>query len=246
MSGKKYTSEHTVLYYESEKTQKMTLPMLLNVVIQVSGEQTAQYKEVNETMEKEGYAWIVLQHSFEIERMPVTNETIHIETRAIQYNKFFCYREFILTGEEGEELVKFLMVFAIIDLEKRKMIHIPDSLVEPYGAPFVKRPMRITRPDKVDEEDMTTSTYSVRYFDIDGNDHVNNSRYIEWMLDSLGAEFLTNHQIKSGNIKFEKELLYGQTIDSKASVKDATYGKKTMHQIVSSDETHCSASFTWA
>jgi len=245
MSGKRYGSIHNVLYYECEKTHRMTLSMLLNVLIQVSGEQSVKLGLSDEKMAELGYAWIVLQHSFSVKRMPRANETIHVETQATQYNKFFCYRNFYVKDDNGEELVNFTMVFAILDMEKRKMIRIPAEVVEPYGAPFEKGLLRVPRPVELNEEDAGSSTYNVRYFDIDANNHVNNSKYIEWMLDSLGADFLTEHELKSGNIKFEKELLYGQHVTSLASVSEKTDNIQTAHRIQTADCVHCTASFEW-
>jgi|SRR5690625_3022461 len=245
MEGKKYSSLHNVLYYESEKTHRMTLPMLLNVLIQVSGEQSTELGLSEEKMAEMGYAWIVLQHEFKIKRMPRTNETIEVETHALQYNKFFCYRKFNVTGENGEHLVDFLMVFAVLDLDKRKMIRIPDEVVSPYEAPFVKRPLQIKRPEELAEAEATSMTYQVRYFDIDANNHVNNSKYIEWMFDVLGSDFLTNHEVKSGNIKFEKEVFYGQRVNAMASIKKEGGKTGSAHRIQTEEGTHCIASFTW-
>lgn len=244
MSALEYTSTHQVLYYECEKTKRLTLPMLLNILIQVSGEQSAHLGLGDDKMEEMGYAWIVLQHTFEVTRMPQTNETIQIMTKARQYNKFFCYRDFFVRGEQGENLVTFTMVFAILDRNQRKMVRIPKELVEPYGAPFEKGLVRIPKPTVLDEKDAASALYRVRYFDIDGNDHVNNSKYIEWMLDMLGAEFLASHELKSGTIKFEKELVYGQMVNCLASLSEKD-GAQSSHRIQTDNQIHCTASFEW-
>lgn len=245
MSGKRYKSKHKVLYYECEKTYRMTLSMLLNVLIQVSGEQSSALGLGDEKMGELGYAWIVLQHAFDIHRMPVTNELIEIETQARQYNSFFCYRDFYVYSETGTLLVEFTMVFAIMDRNERKMIRIPEEIVSPYGAPFKKGLIRIPRPSKVDEKIADSSFYTIRYFDIDVNDHVNNAKYIEWMLDALGEEFLKNKRLKTGTIKFEKELLYGQTAESKSSRLHTKEKTVTAHEIRTEAGFHCSASFEW-
>lgn len=253
MSGKRYSSIHKVVYYECDKTQKMTVQMLLNLLIQVSGEQSARLGLTDAKMEESGMAWIVLQHLFEINRMPNNNETIEVETAARQYNKFFCYRDFTVKSETGGVLVSFTMVFAIMDIHERKMIQISDKMVKPYEAPLVKKPIRNPRPQVIEEETADSSIYRVRYFDIDANDHVNNSKYIEWMFDMLGEKFLTGHIVKKGNIKFEKEILYGQPVECLVSLFDHVESQKTVkeksvqsaHRIQTAGQIHCTASFEW-
>lgn len=246
MSGKKYSSNHHVLYYECDKTQRMTMQMLLNLLIQVSGEQSNELGLTEEKMTEMGVAWIVLQHMFTVTRMPVTNEVITVETSAKQYNKFFCYRDFIVTNQAGETLVALTMVFAVLDIEKRKMTHISDEMVARYEAPLVKRPIRTPRPLLIDEEIVDSSTYRVRYFDIDANNHVNNSKYVEWMFDMLGADFLSQHEVKSGTIKFEKEVLYGSPVECQASFAETSDSIQTAHRIQSEGNVNCTASFEWS
>ena len=245
MNRRSYSSSHHVLYYECEKTQRMSLSMLLSVMIQVTREQSDFLGLTDEKMYEMGYAWIVLQHVFSVNRMPRTDEEIEVETIVKQYNKYFCYRDFYVRDMRGEELVHLTMVFAILDIEKRKMIQIPEEVVGPYDVPLVKKPLRIPRPTPLNEEKSISITYRIRYLDIDGNDHVNNSKYVEWMFDVLGEEFMANHELKSGNIKFEKELTYGQKVDCFASSSIEEKGIYSEHQIQTKGAIHCSASFEW-
>ncbi len=245
MNRRSYSMTHHVLYYECEKTQRMTLSMLLSVMIQVTREQGEFLNLTEEKMGQMGYGWIVLQHVFSVNRMPLTDEEIEIETIVKQYNKYFCYREFYVRNMQGEELVQLTMVFALLDIEKRKMTQIPEAIVAPYDVPLVKKPLRIPKPTLVKEECAQYNLYRIRYFDIDANDHVNNSKYVEWMFDGLGEEFMTNHELKSGNIKFEKELLYGQEVTCVVSHTTKGYEITSEHRVQTELGTHCSASFEW-
>mgnify|MGYP000688892819 FL=1 len=42
-------------------------------------------------------------------------------------------------------------------------------------------------------ENPIETLYRVRYFDLDMNGHVNNSKYLEWMLDVFDLDFLTKY-----------------------------------------------------
>lgn len=246
MSGKIYEKEHQIKYYECDTTQKITISMLLNIMLHVSGEQSYLLGVGDEVVAEKGLAWIIIQYGVEVERMPAFYESITITTQATSYNKLFCYRTFNVYDEKGNLCVTVKSTFALMNVEERKMVRVPDELVAPYESEFSKKLIRTPKPEKIDEEIMIFKEYRVRYLDIDSNRHVNNSKYIEWAIDTLNLEFLTTHEIESMTIKFEKEVHYGQLIHSEMSATTDQDNKViTAHRIVTEGVTNCEASIVW-
>lgn len=246
MSGKVYKKEHQIKYYECDTTQKMTVSMLLNIMLHVSGEQSYSLGVGDEVLAEKGLAWIILQYEVNVDRMPAFYETINITTQATSYNKLFCYRTFKVYDEEGNLCVTVNSTFALMNIKERKMARVPDEIVAPYGSEFSKKLIRSPKPEKVDEETMLSKEYRVRYLDIDSNRHVNNSKYVEWVMDTLDLEFLTSHEIENMTIKFEKEVHYGQLIHSEMSLTKQEEGKVlTAHRIVTEGIINCEASILW-
>ena len=108
--AKKYTKKHEVSYYECDINQTMTFPSMLGVVIKTSEDQF-----VNSF----GLTWVITNYSMEINRLPRVGEVISVTTQAMEYNKFFCYRNFWIHDEDGEELVKIESVFVLMDFGNR-------------------------------------------------------------------------------------------------------------------------------
>ena len=52
----------------------------------------------------------------------------------------------------------------------------------------------------------------VEYADLDVNGHVNNVRYVEWALETMGAEHHTAHEVAEMEIHFRSEAVYGDTV----------------------------------
>jgi len=103
--------------------------------------------------------------------------------------------------------------------ETRKIVTIPERIIAPSHSEKVKMIPRLSRPKKLTEADqLMTKQYRVRYFDIDGNGHVNNSRYFDWLLDALPMSFLTRHNLTSINIRFENEVQYHHIVTSEATL----------------------------
>lgn len=245
MSGEIYKAKHLVKYYECDTTKKMTLPMLSNIMIHTSGEQSHLLGVGDDFVNELGLSWVILQYEMKFTRVPEFAEEITITTQALSYNKLFCYREFKVFDANGEECVTALTTFALINTEKRKMARIPEEIITPYNVEFNKKLVRTPKPEKIGEEAASTE-YRVRFLDIDRNQHVNNSKYFDWALDSLEYDFLTSHELDYVNIKFEKEVHYGNEITSSVSMTELEDGRvSTAHQISTGDTINCELSIIW-
>lgn len=65
------------------------------------------------------------------------------------------------------------------------------------------------------EFDFTPDTTVERlpvYSDMDYNGHVNNARYIEWIMDLFPLEHFYSHKTAEIDIKYEQEIKYGQRV----------------------------------
>lgn len=236
--GIKFQQKYKVPYYETEISGKMKLPTIFNVALQVSGEQSTVLERSDEYVKSLGLTWIVTEYLVELTRLPSFNEEIIIETEATSYNKFFCYRRFTFKDEKGDILLTIDSTWCLINTETRKPAHVPDEIVAPYESEKVRT---IKRTEKIPAlENYRHKTYQVRYLDLDINQHVNNSKYLDWMFDSLDYDFLATHQVETLHLKYVKEVYYGTNIESR-NKKD---GLKTWHEIFS-NELNAQAVIEW-
>ena len=90
-------------------------------------------------------------------------------------------------------------------------------------------------------ENPEETTYHVRFFDLDLNGHVNNSKYLEWMYDVLDVAFLEEDIPHHINLKYVKEVHYGHDIKSRVE----TDGLITKHEIVTQGAVHAQARIEW-
>lgn len=218
--------------------------MLVNVLLEISGQQSALLDRGEDFVREMGYSWIIIHYDLHINRFPQAEETVEIETIATEYNKLFTYRDFYVRDKDNNTIIIVKTTFALMDLEKRKMARLPEIVIEPYEAEFSKRIRRNVKAKPVEKETASQKVFNVSYFDIDSNNHVNNSRYINWALDSLDEAFLTTHTIKSGVISFEKEVKENETVMS-LSNKYSEDEIFTTHHLSVNGMTNCTATFTW-
>ena len=101
-----------------------------------------------------------------------------------------------------------------MDPKTRKVSSVPDEIVAPFGSEKIKRIKRYPKITPITQGQFLP--YRVRFYDIDSNQHVNNAMYFNWLMDVLGYEFLTKHEVTQVTIRFDREVAYGHLIESKS------------------------------
>lgn len=175
-----FTETHEIPYYECDVTGHLTIPMILNIVIKTSEAQSNSLGRGTDYLAERGLGWVITQHEMTVTKLPKVGDKIQVSTKATSYNKFFCYRDFWIRNELGEECVHIQSTFIIMDLEKRKLTSVPDEVIIPFGC---EKSLKIKRGEKFAlPEPMLTKDYRIRFTDIDSNQHVNNTKYLDWMI----------------------------------------------------------------
>ena len=238
----KYTTPHEVTAYECDVNGTMKLSTMIAVAIQVSEEQSNQLNRGADFVQQFGLTWIVTNYQLFMQRLPKAGETVYVTTQAQEYNKYFCYRHFWITTQAGEELVRIETIFALMNVETRKMSSVSNEIIAPYESEKITKIKRYPKIEKV--KNGMSLPFRVRFYDIDGNQHVNNSIYFNWMMDVLGYDFLTKHVPAYMNIRFDKEVEYGNEIDSHYEIIQAET-LQTRHEIRIGEQTYCEALIEW-
>lgn len=242
MPGKKYSEQHRVVYYDTDLTGRLNVGKLGDILMLVSNDQSNDLGVSLQNMKKAGLGWVVTQHVLTVDRMPRVGEELTITTQATSYNRYFCYRDFFVQDQSGKQVAKMHSVFVMMDLKQRKMVRLVDEFINPYSADYTTKIERLPQPQMQGEvTEHNERTYRVRYTDIDINRHVNNIHYIDWMVDALDKDFLSQHDLVSLNIVYKKEVAYGDTIHSQV----AKNGLVTYHEIINDDAISCVAECHW-
>ncbi|MGT2754121.1 acyl-ACP thioesterase domain-containing protein [Streptococcus ovis] len=238
--GLRYEEEFTIPFAMTDVKQELILSQFISYCLGLSGRQSESVGRGDmDVFEQYGLVWVVTDYDIEIFRLPTYNETVRIVTEAISYNKFFCYRKFFIYDEAGNLIMDILSYFVLLDFETRKVAPVPDDLIAPYQSEKVKKIQRAPRYHVL--ENPESKDYRIRYFDIDMNGHVNNSKYLEWMYDALEYEFLLEHHPVHVQLKYVKEVSPGGHISSKVLLDNLT----SQHEIWSEGTVHAQAIITW-
>lgn len=161
--------------------------------------------------------WVMNRMRIEIHRLPGHREEIKVETWPAAMDKYFTKRDFRVWAADNELLVEATSNWLVMDIDTRGLIAIPEYIKE---AKFVVDRNNVAPiSDKVKYDNDQTSqsrNIQVSWFDIDINDHVNNIKYYQWILDSLEGSYLEKHRLKKIDITFKHEGKYGDKFISKS------------------------------
>ncbi|MGT2932849.1 acyl-ACP thioesterase domain-containing protein [Streptococcus catagoni] len=238
--GLKYKEKLTLPFDLCDVKHDAKLSSFLAYCLALSGKQSRLLKRSDEyILERYELVWIITDYEMTFERLPRFNESVWIETEATSYNKFFCYRQFRIFDADNHQIADILTHFALMSPESRKVAPIPVEIVEPFQSEFIKKLKRVARMDPLGEAE--EKIYQVRYYDIDMNGHVNNSKYLDWIYDVLGYEFLHHHRPSSVQLKYVKEVAPGGQITSCYRRE----GLRSYHEIRSDDVLNAQAIIEW-
>lgn len=243
--AQRYSIKHEIAYYECDINQQMTLPSLIQVMIKASEEQSDRLNRGSSYVNQLNLGWVITNYEIEVKRLPLLGEKIIFSTLATAYNKYFCYRDFFIEDEAGNCLVTVSSVFVLMDLSTRKIKAVDEEIIAPYESEKIKKIKRFNKMQPLSNP--KTSPFKVRFYDIDSNKHVNNAIYFNWLLDVLGYEFLSTHTIKNVNIRFDKEIEFGNVVDSyyETEITDNKDQIISRHQVKVSEELCCEAEILW-
>ena len=160
----------------------------------------------------ENISWVLTHLKVKMLRFPKWGETVSILTFPRGGRRIVAWRDFVLTGADGEELGHASSEWMIIDLASRKVVAIPEGVFA--AANTVRKPVFGDEPfPKLRWECSVASAdalvFRARRGDIDLNGHVNNVHYVEWLLESRPDEAGPCREL---DIVFKSETLAGEEV----------------------------------
>ena len=201
-----------------DKKRKLSLPGFFRIVEDtdtVDAEKIGVGKA--ESMDK-GRLWVFTRVYFEFYRYPDYLEEVEVETYSAPRQAFVFPRFDTIYDKKGHVLCKGSTYWALLDENTRHAVFRPD-----FDTPDYRRGEEMKAPEKIAKQDAEfVREHLVTYSDIDLNRHMNNTRYIELIIDSIDPSFLDTHEVASILINYDMEIHAGERVRLFAS-NDFTY-----------------------
>ncbi len=210
-------AEYRIRTREIGLDKMLTIPSLIELLQETSMRHVqklgASFWDLN------GKSWVLLSKKVTIHTLPQLGEKIEIITYPSGFDRIFAYRDYKVFDLTGREIVTVTSIWTLIDMETRQVTRIPDEIYQlqtPKNQEIVPRGQRKFKiPDHLDLK--KGGDYTMGYFSLDWNGHVNNLHLIRILLEDNYA-YLENNKIDVINLCFLQEALLHDTLTVSNSV----------------------------
>ena len=163
------------------------------------------YKQLNE----KGQFWVLSKLKVQINQYPQWLDELHLHTWSKEPETFTAYRDFIGYNQHGVQMFKATSSWHILSMTTGRLQRV-DELRQIFPVPenlhaIEDKPGKLSAPENEVKGDRLKVTLS----DIDMNLHVNNARYIQWVLDSFPYDFAQSHKIVEIEVNFLQQAKLG-------------------------------------
>jgi len=158
-------------------------------------------------------AWVLSWVKVEVEAFPKFGDEIKIRTWPKKKFKLYSLRDFFIFNKDGQIICKATTAWLPINIKSKRII---DTSGLPAPINYQENESAIDElPQKFSEPDnkIFILKKKMRYTDLDLNQHVNNIKYIELVMDSFPKDQFEKFQLKTIEINFISESKYDDEIE---------------------------------
>jgi len=228
--------------YLSDFRGKATLPMLGGFMLQAATRHAEERGFGYSVMTGQKKVWVLSRMNIVLNRYPQNDTEITLHTWITDVNKLFTERCFAFEDQDGNYFGFARSLWASIDVETRR----PTNLTELDGLSnfITNKPCPIGPAGKIPllKDVQLSTSFEVKYSDIDINKHLNSIKYIEHFVDTFPLSMYEGKEIHGFEINYISEGRYGTNLDIfKKETEDNTY----ILEMKDRDKVICSSRITW-
>ncbi len=219
-----YRKKHMIQVSDVDFSKKLKLSTLFIYFQDLATEHSEILGKGRNVLQKDNLIWVLASARADVKRYPVWGESIFVETWPLQPDKINFERDFLVYDENDNIIIKAVTNWVIIDINSRRLKRAKALNSE---FPEVDRERAIDcKLDRINTRSDTEESYrkTVGYSDIDMNEHLNNSKYLDYIMDCFSIEEHKNYFSKSIEIHYIHEALPGDTLILRKGIDESDKG----------------------
>lgn len=225
---RRYRESFKIRASEVDEQGLSTLSAIAALFQEVAGNHALRLNFDITDLHKQNLTWVLHRLDIQMSRYPEWREHITIETWPAAGDRLRAYRDYRILDEENNIIGVALSYWMMMNLETRRPVRMPEEVLE----------LRLQNTDHVLEikndrirpfdDGNISHSISVRRSDLDMNNHVNNTLYLEWMADALPDS--RRRQVLNTDIIFLRECTFGEELNSEWKPEE-TEENDSVHQL---------------
>uniref|UniRef100_A0ACD5XQP2 Uncharacterized protein n=1 Tax=Avena sativa TaxID=4498 RepID=A0ACD5XQP2_AVESA len=182
-------------------------------------------------MSKRNLIWVVSKIQLLVERYPSWEDMVQVDTWVASAGKNGMRRDWhVRDYNSGQTILRATSVWVMLNKNTRRLSKMPDEVRGEIGPHFNNDRSAITEEqgeklakpgNKVDDpasKQFIRKGLTPKWGDLDVNQHVNNVKYIGWILESAPISILEKHELASMTLEYRKECDRDSVLQSLTNV----------------------------
>ncbi|KAM1478822.1 hypothetical protein ACFX2I_026197 [Malus domestica] len=175
--------------------------------------------------------WVVTKMQVVVDRYPTWGDVVQVDTWVSASGKNGMRRDWIIQDlKTGQILTRASSVWVMMNKVTRRLSKMPDAVRGEIESFFMNSPPVVEEDGrklpKLDDKtaDVVLSGLTPRWSDLDVNQHVNNVKYIGWILEGAPLPILESHELSSLTLEYRRECGRDSVLQSLTAVSGADIG----------------------
>ncbi|XVE84904.1 hypothetical protein DITRI_Ditri17bG0048900 [Diplodiscus trichospermus] len=224
--GVGYRQTVVVRSYEVGADKTATLESLLNLFqetalnhVWMSGLLSNGFGATHGMM-RNNLIWVVSRMHVQVHHYPIWGEVVEIDTWVGASGKNGMRRDWLIRSQAtGITYARATSTWVMMNEQTRRLSKMPEEVRDEISPWFIeKQAIKEDVPEKIvkldDKAKYMNSDLKPKRSDLDMNHHVNNVKYVGWMIETIPDKFLESHQLSSIVLEYRKECGSSDTVQS--------------------------------
>ncbi|KEH44149.1 palmitoyl-acyl carrier thioesterase [Medicago truncatula] len=155
--------------------------------------------------------WVVSRMQVLIDYYPIWGEVLEIDTWVGASGKNGMRRDWLIRSQAtGHIFARATSTWVMMNSKTRRLSKMPEEVRDELTPWFIeKQAIKEDAPEKIiklnKEAKYMNSNLKPKRSDLDMNQHVNNVKYLRWMLETIPDQILESHQLSGITLEYRRE-----------------------------------------
>ncbi|WOK96632.1 palmitoyl-acyl carrier protein thioesterase, chloroplastic [Canna indica] len=228
-----YRQNFVIRSYEIGPDKTATMETLMNLL-----QETALNHVMSSGLASDGFGathemslrkliWVVTRINIQVEKYSRWGDVVEIDTWVAASGKNGMRRDWIIRDYSTQQIItRATSNWVMMNRETRRLSKIPEQVREEVKPFYLDRKVFFDGScvnEKIDKLTEDTAEYirsglAPRWSDMDVNQHVNNVKYIGWILESVPLHVLEDYHLTSMTLEYRRECRQSNLLESLTSM----------------------------
>ncbi|KAF8364790.1 hypothetical protein HHK36_033234 [Tetracentron sinense] len=213
-----FSQNFSIRSYEIGPDQTASIETLMNLLQETALNHVRNIGLLNDgfgstpEMSRRNLIWVVTRMQVLVDRYPSWGDVVLVDSWVSASGKNGMRRDWLVRDSKtGETLTRATSIWVMMNKQTRKLSKMPEEVrreIEPQFidcAPILNEDSRKLPKLNDNTLDYVRTGLSPGWNDLDANQHVNNVKYVGWILESAPVSIWESHELSGMTLEYKRE-----------------------------------------